>query len=290
MKIATVPKEHRPTLWVKDFVFLEAPRWHQDRLWVSDVFDQKLYTIQPDGSRTVLREMPHRPCGIGFLPDGTAVVVSMRDRKLLRLVGDGFELHADLSYFAAGDVNDLVTDEQGRIYVGNFGYDYHGGAPKALTDLHLVEPDGSTRVAASGLEFPNGSVIMNGGRTLVVAETWACRLTAFDRATNGELSNRRLYADLGDREPDGMCADTSNGIWVACFNTGEFVRVLDGGEVTDRAVCGRHAVACQLGGADGRTLFCCAYTGTIEELEAGKRLAAVFTVEVETPGIAFARR
>ena len=289
MTSTTRPKEHRPTLWADDFVFLEAPRWRQDRLWVSDVFDKKLYTIQPDGSRTVLRELPHRPCGIGFLPDGTAVVVSMRDRKILRIVDDGFEVYADLSGLATGDLNDLVVDEQGRIYVGNFGYDFHGGAPKAATDMHVVELDGSTRVAASGLEFPNGAVIINGGRTLVVAETWACRLTAFDRASNGELSNGRLYADLGHREPDGICADTAGGIWVACFNTGEFVRVLDGGEVTDRAVCGRHAIACQLGGMDGRTLFCSAYTGTVEDIEAGKRLAALFTVEVETPGIAFAR-
>jgi len=283
-------KEHRPTLLADDFVFLEAPRWHQNQLWVSDVFDRKLYVIDRDGSRTVVRDLPHRPCGIGFLPDGSAVVISMRDRKIMKLVKGGLALHADLAQLATGDLNDMVVDKQGRIYVGNFGYDFHGGAPKALTDLHRVDPDGSVHVAASGLEFPNGAVIIDGGRTLVVAETWACRLTAFDLAPNGDLSNRRVYADLGHREPDGLCADALDGIWVGCFNTGEFVRVLDGGEITDRAVCGQHAVACQLGGADGRTLFCSAYAGTVEEHLAGKRFAGIYTVEVETPGIAFSVR
>lgn len=282
------PRQHHPALWADDFVFLEAPRWHQERLWVSDVFDRKLYTIDVDGRRTVLHELPHRPCGIGFLPDGAHVVISMRDRKLMKMADGALALHADLSTLAAGDLNDMTTDDQGRIYVGNFGYDYHGGAPKASTDLHVVEPDGAVRVAASGLEFPNGMVIINDGRTLVVAETWACRLTAFDRADDGALSNRRVFADLGHREPDGLCADRDNAIWVACFNTGEFLRVFDGGVVTDRATAGSHAVACQLGGADGRTLFCSAYGGTEKDIEAGKRLGALFTVEVDTPGIQFA--
>jgi sugar lactone lactonase YvrE len=284
------PKEHCPTLWADDFLFLEAPRWRQDRLWVSDVFDKKIYTIESDGRRTALHDVPHRPAGIGFLPDGSAVVVSMRDRTLLRATSDGLTLLADLSMLAAGDLNDLVIDDEGRIYVGNFGYDFHGGAPKRPTDLHVIEPDGTIHVAATGLEFPNGAVIINGGRTLVVAETWACRLTAFDRASDGKLSNGRLFASLGQREPDGICADAANGIWAACFNTGEFIRVMDGGEITDVAKCGSHAISCDLGGSDGRTLFCSAYNGTFEDMDAGKRLGAVFTTTVDTPSINFGRR
>src|SRR5882762_10646277 len=281
----TTIKEHQPKPFADNFVFPEALRWHQDRVWVSDVFGKKLYTVEPDGSRTVLCDVPHRPCGTGFLPDGTVVVVSMQDRKLMKLVDGGLALYADLSDLAAGDLNDLVVDERGRIYVGNFGFDYHGGAPAATTDIHVVEPDGSRQVAASGVEFPNAMVIINGGRTLVVAETWARRLTAFDRAADGKLSNARLFADLGHREPDGIGSDSADGIWVACFNTGEVVRVLDGGTVTDRVSCGRHAISCQLGGTDGRTLFCSAYTGTVADIEAGKPLGVVLTVEVETPGI-----
>lgn len=283
----TFMKQHQATLFADDFLFLEAPRWHQGRLWISDVFDMKLYTVQANGDRTLICDVPQRPSGIGFLPDGTPIVVSARDKKLMKLVDGTLAVHADLSSFATGYLNDLVVDECGRIYVGNFGYDLYGGAPKVPTDLHLVEPDGSVSVAASGIEFPNGMVLMNGGRALVVAETWACRLTAFERGPNGELSNRRVYADLGKREPDGICVDAEGGIWVACFNTGEFLRILDGGEITDHISLARHAISCGLGGKDGKTLFCSVYTGTLEDMEANKRLAAVYTVEVEIPGAAY---
>jgi sugar lactone lactonase YvrE len=153
--------------------------------------------------------------------------------------------------------------------------------------MHVVEPNGAIHIAASGVEFPNGMVIINDGRSLVVAETWASRLTAFDRSPDGRLSNARLYAALGNRQPDGICADSENAIWAASFNTGEFLRVVDGGKVTDRITCGQHAIACALGGEEGKTLYCSAYTGSIEDMEAGKRLGAIFTVEVDVPGVGF---
>jgi len=279
-------KEHQASLFADDFIFLEAPRWHDGRLWVSDVFDMKVYTLAQDGARALVRQVPHRPCGIGFLPDGSPVIVSMRDRKLLRIVGEELVLHADLAAHAAGDVNDMVTDRGGRIYVGNFGYDFHAGAPKALTNLHVVDPDGQVRIAAEGLEFPNGAVLLDAGRTLVVAETWAGRLTAFDVQPDGTLANRRVHADLGPREPDGICADAEGGIWVSCFNTGEVIRVLEGARITDRIHCAPHAVACQLGGDDLRTLFFTVYQGTFEDLDARRRLAAVYTAEVDIPALA----
>lgn len=280
-----MPKEHQATLWMDDFNFLEAPRWYQNRLWVSDVFDKKLYTLHPNGRRTLVGEVPNRPGGIGFLPDGATVVISMRDRKILKVEQDGFSEYADLSAVTAGDANDMMVDEQGRIYVGNFGYDAHGGAPCVSTRMVTVEPDRSLRVVEGDLEFPNGMAIINGGRNLVVAETWAGRLTAFDRAENGALSNPRLFADLGRRQPDGICADAGNGIWAASYNTGEFIRVVDGGEITDRVACGIHAIACEVGGPEGRTLFCCACTGTEADFLSGKRVAAIFTVEVDVPRI-----
>jgi sugar lactone lactonase YvrE len=279
-------RDRRVETFAEGFAFLEAPRWRNNLLWVSDVFDTKVYTLDPAGSRALICEVPQRPAGLGFLPDGTLIIASMRDRKLLKLVSGGVETYADLSSHANGDVNDFVVDERGRIYVGDFGYDFYGGAPARPTNLHVVSPDGSIEVAAKGVEFPNAMIITNHGRTLVVAETWVRRLTAFDRdPESGALSGRRVFADLGGREPDGICVDQEGAIWTSCYNTGEVVRVLDGGAITDRVAFAGHAVACTLGGADGRTLYCTAYIGSADDLQSGKRLAGVFTVEVETPGV-----
>src|SRR6185437_13040779 len=210
-------KEHQATLVADGFVFLEAPRWHDNRLWVADVFDFKLYTVTEDGTRSVVCDVPGRPAGIGFLTDNTPVVVSCTEKKLMKVIEGALSVYADLTDVAAGDLNDLVVDDIGRIYVGNFGYDLFGGAPIQMTEMHVVEPDGSIRVAAAGLEFPNGVIIKNDGRTLVVAETWCGKLTAYDRAENGDLFNRRLFADLGARQPDGICADRQGAIWAGCY-------------------------------------------------------------------------
>ncbi|MGN5477939.1 SMP-30/gluconolactonase/LRE family protein [Cupriavidus basilensis] len=248
-------ERYKPSLFADDFIFLEAPRWHDNRLWVSDVFDHTVYTLDPNGTRQKICEVPQRPSGLGFLPDGTPIVVSSKDRRLMKIVGHSLIEYSDLSAMATGDVNDFAVDGQGRIYVGNFGYDYDAGEPRALTSLHRVDRDGAIRVAATGLEFPNGSVIIEDGKTLIVAETWLGRLTAFDIDSEGELGNRRLYADLGTREPDGICADGAGAIWVACFNTGEFLRVLEGGAITDIIKFDGRAISCAVGGAEGCQLF-----------------------------------
>jgi sugar lactone lactonase YvrE len=271
-------------LLADDFAFLEGPRWYGDHLWVSDITDQKLYRITLDGKREVVCDVPKRPSGIGFLPDGVPVVASMIDRKLMRVVDGKLVLHADLSHLAVADLNDLVVDDQGRIYVGNFGYDLFGGAEKKLADIFVVEPDGTARVAAGGFDFPNGAVLKDGGRTLVIAESWSNRLTSFDRDEAGNLSGRRVYADMGERQPDGICVDREGGIWVPCFNTGEVLRVLDGGVITDRLSFDKRAVACQLGGPDGRTLFSITFDGPPQDLMTGKRLAAIYTTRVSIPG------
>lgn len=263
------------------FVFLEGPRWQRDHLWFSDMWDFKVYKMTASGSRSVVCELPKRPSGIGFLPDGTPLIVSMADKKLMKLVGRRLSVHSHLDKLAGGDINDCVTDNAGRTYVGNFGYDLFGGAEKALADLVLVEANGAARIVASGLDFPNGTVIKDAGKTLVISESWANRLSAFDIAADGSLSNRRVYASFDDRVPDGICLDAAGAIWVSCFNSGEFIRVLEGGEITDTVTCGgKRAVACQLGGGDGRTLFCCTYAGQIEDVQQRKALAAVETVRV----------
>jgi len=273
-------KEHQATLVADGFVFLEAPRWHDNRLWVADVFDFKLYTVTEDGTRSVVCDVPGRPAGIGFLTDNTPVVVSCTEKKLMKVIEGALSVYADLTDVAAGDLNDLVVDDIGRIYVGNFGYDLFGGAPIQMTEMHVVEPDGSIRVAAAGLEFPNGVIIKNDGRTLVVAETWCGKLTAYDRAENGDLFNRRLFADLGARQPDGICADRQGAIWAGCYNTGEFVRVLEGGEITDRIKFEGNAVSCVIGGSNGSTLYCCVYLGTDQQLQARQPRSAIYKTEL----------
>ncbi|WP_218927416.1 SMP-30/gluconolactonase/LRE family protein [Paracoccus pantotrophus] len=245
-------KQHTATKMAEDFVFLEGPKWHGDRLWVSDVFDHKIWCVALDGSRELVCEVPHRPSGLGFHPDGTPLVASSKDYRLYRIEAGQLVEHADFNGLVAGDVNDFAVDRAGRAYVGNFGYDYDGGAPRKDTDIHRVSLDGRIEVAASGLAFPNGMSILDGGRTLVVAETWACRLTGFDLSGDGQLSNRRVFADLGHRAPDGICADAEGAIWTACFNTGEFIRVLPGGEITDRIAFDGFGVSCTLGGRTGR--------------------------------------
>src|SRR5271157_6063547 len=163
-------RERSAAVFAEGFVFLEAPRWRDNRLWLSDVYDYKVFTLDAEGHRTLVCPVPGRPSGLGFLPDGTPIVVSASDGKLMKIVDGALSVYADLSDHAAGDVNDFAVDERGRLYVGNFGYDFLGGAPIEPTDLHLVDTDGSIRVAASGVEFPNGTVIKDEGRTLVVAE------------------------------------------------------------------------------------------------------------------------
>ncbi|HMM76578.1 MAG TPA: SMP-30/gluconolactonase/LRE family protein [Gammaproteobacteria bacterium] len=267
---------------VDGFVFLEGPRWHQGKLWVSDMWDYTVYTVTASGARERVCKVDERPSGLGFAKDGSLLIVSMANRSLLRYANGKLERLADLSPWATGDCNDMVTDAQGRCYVGNFGYDLLAGAAPATAKLVCVEPDGRARSVADGLNFPNGAVIMNGGRTLVVAETFGHCLTAFDVAADGSLSNRRCFAALGEHTPDGICLDKDGGIWVASFMTDVFLRVKDGGAVTDTVpVGGRRAVACQLGGDDGRTLFCLTYDGTIDDLHHHKPGAVIETVRVE---------
>jgi sugar lactone lactonase YvrE len=208
------------------------------------------------------------------------LVVSMSDRKILHLTARGLSVHADLAAVAGGDLNDMLTESQGSSYVGNFGYDLLGGAEKKLTDLHRVDADGNVSVAASGLDFPNGMAITDEGRTLIVAETWAHRLTAFDRSPSGALSNRRVFAELGEREPDGLQGDTEGRVWAACFHAGEFLRVGPGG-VIDAVVevPGRRAVACALG-PEGRSLYCVTFTGDLADITKRKRTSSIEVVEI----------
>ena len=274
-------KQYTSEKYLDGFVFLEGPRWHDGALWVSDMMAHKIYRIPENSEREVVVEVPKRPSGLGFMPDGTLIVVSMLDRLVYKLVDGELVLHADASGTVNGDLNDMVVDSKGRAYIGNFGYDIFGGGDPATAEIILVDPDGSHRVVADNLECPNGTVISTDGRTLIVAESFAGRLTAFDRADNGDLSNRRIYAEFPGLVPDGMCLDVDGNVWVALFADKKFVQVNQNGEVIATVDVGPDsAIACQLGGDDGRTLFCLIYSGEIDDIAQGKPNARIETARV----------
>lgn len=278
-------KQLSTTPLADDFVFLEGPRWHDGKLWVSDMFGLTVYTVAPDGTKEAVAELPHRPSGINFMPDGSAVIVSMADRKLMRLRDGELSEYADLSEHLPHDINDSVCAANGNIYVGTFGYDVFGhGEPKSAS-LTLVKSDGSIKTVADDIQFPNGAVITDEGKTLIIAETWGCLLTAFDIEADGTLSNRRVFAELGEYTPDGICLDAEGAIWVSAFDQGEFIRVLEGGEITHKIdTGGKRAVACNLGGADGKTLFCLIYDGDLDDIPKGARNAKIVAATVDVAG------
>jgi sugar lactone lactonase YvrE len=244
-----------------------------------------VYKIADDGSRSVVADVPGRPSGLGFLPDNTPLVVSMADRCIYKIIDGELSLHADLSASVRADINDMLVDERGRAYVGNFGFDLFGGADLEQGEIILVDTDGGHRIVADKLDFPNGMVIKDNGRTLVVAESFGYRLSAFDRAEDGSLSNRRVYAELGELTPDGICLDTDGGIWAAGVMAGKFVRVGEDGRIVAEIYGGQPAaIACQLGGVDGKTLYCLTYSGTLEDIGKGIPGARIETVKVETGG------
>jgi sugar lactone lactonase YvrE len=264
--------------------FPEGPRWRGDRLWFSDMHDQCVKTVDLDGRCEEVVRVESDPSGLGWLPDGRLLVVSMRDRRLLCLEDGGLRELADLSGIATGHCNDMVTDAQGRSYVGNFGFDFEGGGEPRTADLALVLPDGEVRVAARDLSFPNGTVIAPDGRTLIVGESFAQRLSAFDVADDGSLSNRRVWAQLEGATADGICLDAEGAIWVASPVGNQLLRVREGGEVAERIAVSTQAIACMLGGPKRTTLFVCTSESLRPEPCRAKRSARIEMVEVDVPG------
>jgi len=273
-----------PRVLLDGLRFPEGPRWRDDRLWFSDMHAGVVLAVDLAGRVETIVAVPHEPSGLGWLPDGRLLVVSMQDRRLLRLDPSGLALVADLSPFASFHCNDMVVDAQGRAYVGNFGFDLHGKAPVAPANLVLVHPDGRAEVAAKDLLFPNGTVITPDGRTLIVGESYGARLTAFDVAGDGRLANRRVWAQLaGGAVPDGICLDAEGAVWVASPTTNEFLRVREGGAVAARLPVDRSAIACMLGGPERRTLFLCT-SRAHDPAQTGAREARIETIEVDVPG------
>jgi sugar lactone lactonase YvrE len=239
-------------VFVDDVSFAEGPRWRDGYLWYSDFYHHTVYRVSEAGLREPIVKVPNQPSGLGWLPDGDLLIVSMIDRKVLRFGAELTE-HADLSEVATFHCNDMVVDAVGNAYVGNFGFDLEGGAPNQPADLALVRPDGSIEVVASGMEFANGSVIT--GNTLIVGESFGSRYSAFDIEPDATLSNRRTWAEMPGMAPDGCDLDAEGAIWFADAIGNQVVRVLEGGEITHTLSTDSGCFACQLGGSDGRTLY-----------------------------------
>jgi len=279
------------------FSFLECPRWRDGRLWLSDFYTRRVLTVDESGQVETVVEVPEQPSGLGWLPDGRLLVVSMRDRRVLRLEPDGALVeHADLTGLTTGHLNDMLVDDAGRAYVGNFGFDLMSGAPLRTANLVRIDPDGKAQVAADGLAFPNGMALVDGGATLVVAESFGNRLGGYTVGAGGELLERRDWAtfgafptgdDLGQVlatlsvVPDGICAAPDDTVWVTDADHHRAIRVAEGGKIVDEVSSGDLQVyACALGGADGRTLFLCAAPSFAEHERKDTRDAVLLAATV----------
>lgn len=267
---------------VDGLCFGEGPRWHNDALWLSDMHACVVLRIDSQGNRQEVTTVAAWPSGLGWLPSGDLLIVSMRDKSLLRFDGKQNHLHADLSELASHYCNDMVVDAQGRAYVGNFGFDLHQRQAVAPAELICVEADGAARVVAEDLLFPNGTVITPDGKTLIVGESFGSRLTAFTIDRQGDLSQRREWAPMPERAvPDGICLDAAGGIWVASPSTNECLRIIEGGEVSHRVALDRGAFACMLG---EQTLYILASGSSDPDTCRSERSGQVLTVTAPYPG------
>ena len=273
-----------PQTLLSGLTFPEGPRWHDNRLWFSDFYNHRVVAVGLDGKAETMLTVPQIPSGLGWMPDGSLLVVSMNDKRLLRQVNGALVMHGDLSGIAGGPCNDMVVDAQGRAYVGNFGYERFQGEDARPARLARVDPDGRVSVVADDMLFPNGAVITPDGKRLIIGETMGNRLTAFDIAADGGLTNRRIFAADPTLFPDGICLDAEGAIWVADPRGNRAVRVKEGGEITDTiALPGRNAYACMLGGPDRKTLFICTAPGS-GPTRAGTTDGAIEIVTVQVPG------
>ncbi len=262
----------------------ESPRWHDGRLWFSDWVAQEIIAVDLEGRSEVVVRMSSMPFCFDWLPDGRLLIVSGREGRLLRREPDGsLVTHADLTSISALPWNDIVVDGRGNAYVNNIGFNFPGGdfAPGILA---LVTPGGSTQQVADGFAFPNGMAVTPDNSTLILAESYASRLTAFDVASDGSLSNQRVWATIDKSAPDGICLDAEGAVWYADVPNKRCARVREGGEVLQTIELDRGCFACMLGGAEGRTLFMVAAEwGGPANAAGGARTGQVLMAEAPAP-------
>jgi sugar lactone lactonase YvrE len=274
--------------------FGEGPRWHDGRLWFSDFYAHAVKSVSLAGDVRTEIKIDDRPSGLGWMPDGSMLVVSMTKRQVLRVnKGGDVRVHADLNGVAGFHCNDMVVDASGRAYVGNFGFDLDAaigarGVESVLADhptakLACVAPDGTVSIAATDMHFPNGPVITPDGRTLIVGETLSANLTAFDIRPDGTLGNRRLWAPTRPRVPDGIALNADGAIWIANPIAPECVLIAKGGAVVEVIDTGMPCFACMLGGDDGRTLFMLTAPSSNSELAAKSPAGKLLIATVDSP-------
>jgi sugar lactone lactonase YvrE len=240
--------------------------------------------VAPTGDVEIIARTEDLPGGLGWLPDGRLLVVFMTRRRLMQMSGGRLVDYADLSAQASFHCNDMVVDALGRTYVGNFGFDLHGGGEVAPAEIIRIDGDGAIEVFAQDVIFPNGSVITPSADTLLVAETFAHRISAFGLDVRGCMAWRRVWADLGEQTPDGICMDAEDTLWVASPSTGTVSRVKQGGAVLDRCATRGTPYACMLGGADRRTLYACTAETDDPAQAAKRRSGRIEQVRVPVPG------
>ncbi len=281
-----------PRTLMTGIAFGESPRWHEGRLWFSDWGAEELIAVDLEGRSEVVLQVPSFPFSIDWLPDGRLQVVSARAGELLVREADGtLVTRVDLSRIADPvPGNEIVVDGRGNTYVNGGGFDLLAGEPFAPGIIALVTLDGEARAVADDLHFPNGMVVTPDNATLIVAESYAKRLTAFDIAPDGELSNRRVWAELGNGVPDGLSLDADGAIWYADVPNQTCIRVREGGEELDRVELDQGCFACMLGGADGTTLFLVTreWRGR-ESMSDGKRDGRILTLGASVPAAGWPR-
>lgn len=290
----------KPSVVLAGHAFLEGPRWRDGRVWVSDMLTHQVVSADGHGGdERVEAEVAGRPLGLGWLPDGRLLVVSMNDRKLLRREDDGsLGVHADLSGYVTWPLNDMIVDDQGRAWIGSFGFDISNGGAPAPAPLLRVDPDGSVAVVSEPLHFANGMVVLDG--TLIVAESLANRVSAFDIRADGSLSDRRDWAQFGPLPSsttdvhaafgqlsvvaDGIAVDAEGALWVADAIGNRAIRLHEGGEILDEVSSGEYGTcAVALGGSDGHTLYLCTAPDFSEENRRDTRDAELWSVRVDVP-------
>jgi sugar lactone lactonase YvrE len=268
--------------------YFEGPRWHADRLWFVDCMNRTLLSLGSSGGcKQHAKIEGDTPCGLGFLPDGKLVVLTMFRKRLMSYADGRLSLYADLSGVATGTIDDMIVDGLCHAYVGDLGFDLPPPADRGpVGRILLVTPDGATRIVADGLRFPNGIAVSADNSRLVVAEMDGECLAEYDIAPDGGLNFRARFGTM--KSPDGICLDQSDAVWVAAFHEDAFIRLnRDGRELQRIEVPGRRAIACALGGEGRRTLFCLSAATSYEELRQGKSSARIDAVDVEIPGAGY---
>ena len=291
-------------LLVDNVYFSEGPRWHKNKFWFSDFYQRAVFSLDDSGTLEKIVDIPNQPSGLGWLPNGDMLIVSMHDQKVMRFSNGLLTVHSDLSHLTKYTCNDMVVDNEGHAYIGNFGTTKHN-VDVVPTCLIHVTPEGIASIVANNLEFPNGTVITPDGKKLIVGETYAGRLTSFDINPDKTLSNRKVWAQMmptwifiitkirrflkqvakesgyAVRVPDGICLDEKMGIWVASPTTFEVFRIEEGGHVSDIISTPQRAYACMLGGSDGKTLHISTANDSTPDVAKSKPMGKIYTTRVK---------